>query len=50
MTQSKGPVCWEEFPLPQLEAMAAHSHPLVLLLPMALISVDPEDSPSLDGP
>lgn len=48
--QSQGPVCWEDFPLQQLEAMAAYSHPLVLLSPMALISVDPEDSPSLDGP
>lgn len=32
---------WRQWPL---------THPLMLLSPMALISVDLEDSPSLDGP
>lgn len=47
--QCKCPLCREGFSTPQLEGTAAHSHPLVLLSPMALISVDPEDPPSLDG-
>jgi len=50
VTQRKCPLCQEGFSTLQPEGIAAHSHPLVLLSPMAHISVDPEDSPSLDGP
>lgn len=50
VTQCKCLLCREGFSRPQLELVATHSHPLVLLSPVALISVDPDGFPSLDGP